>query len=94
MVTTVVEDWERREICASRVEGRDFVTFDARWCVKDCDAGVLLEYELLMKPFPLFPMALVDRKMYREMPRMLAAIREEVLVGKWVPFDSDERSVD
>lgn len=85
------DDQERKWIRFTRLKGRDFIEFEGTWFieedVKDDKNGIKLRYELTMTPFPLFPMALVDRKMYKEMPGMLAAVRQEALVGKYIPFD-------
>lgn len=90
MVVSVHENESCYRIRFHRVEGRDFVQFDAVWWLEQADHGVNLRYELIAKPFALFPMALVERKMYKEMPIMLAAVREEALVGRYIPIE-DER---
>lgn len=89
MIVSVHEDDSCHQIRFHRVEGRDFVQFDAMWWLEQTSRGVDLKYELVAKPFALFPMALVERKMYKEMPVMLAAVREEALRGRYVPIEDE-----
>lgn len=85
MVVRVVESPEEWQIYFERDSGRDFQKFEARYFVREgVEGGVRLEYEMDAVPFPLFPMAMVERKMFKEVPRMLAAVREEAIVGRVV----------
>eukprot|EP00172_Hildenbrandia_rubra_P003966 Plantae.Rhodophyta-Hildenbrandia_rubra.ctg7178.p1 GENE.Plantae.Rhodophyta-Hildenbrandia_rubra.ctg7178~~Plantae.Rhodophyta-Hildenbrandia_rubra.ctg7178.p1 ORF type:complete len:281 (-),score=70.99 Plantae.Rhodophyta-Hildenbrandia_rubra.ctg7178:1033-1875(-) len=78
-----VREREGRWIRFSRVEGRDFTEFEGEYMVRSVGDGVCrLEYEVFAVPMPLFPVALVERKIVKEVPVMLAAVREEVLKVK------------
>lgn len=86
MLLRVTEDAIDSTITFSRVEGRDFTEFEGVYFVKNVDDQVFVGYELVAKPFPLFPMWLVERKIVKEVPKMLASIREEAIAGRHVPF--------
>lgn len=86
MLLRVSEDLLKRSLTFTRVEGRDFSEFVGVFSVLEMEDHVRLEYELDAIPFPLFPMYLVERKVVKEVPKMLAAVREEALAGKVVPF--------
>lgn len=89
MVVRVIENTSKWEIAFERVSGRDFSEFVGRYFVREGDdGGVRLDYEMDAVPFPFFPMAMVERKMCKEVPKMLAAVREEAIVGRCV---TDER---
>lgn len=89
MLVQVHEREEDRFISFSRVEGRDFSEFVGSYSVSEVEGGVRLDYELVAMPFPLFPMYLVERKVFKEIPRMLASIREEAILGRVIPFENE-----
>ena len=79
----------RRKLTFTRVEGRDFLNFDAVFTVVEMpDGKSKLQYQLVAVPFPLFPMYLVERKIFKEVPLMLAAVRHEAIQPKHVPLES------
>lgn len=84
-----VEERKGEWISFSRVEGRDFSEFEGRYWFREGqgEGGTLrLDYELYAVPMPLFPVALVERKIVKEVPAMLASVRDESLYGKVVPL--------
>lgn len=84
MLLRVEEDFEHHTILFIRVKGRDFQEFVGKYIVNDLGESVRLDYEVLAIPFPLYPISLVDNKAAKEIPRMLASIRDEVVLGKHV----------
>lgn len=83
----VTEDPTLKTITFSRVEGRDFSYFEGKYFVNELGSNrARLEYELVAVPMPLFPVALVERKIVKEVPSMLASVRQEAIQGNFVPF--------
>lgn len=90
MLVRVSEDEGDGIIVFSRVEGRDFSEFEGKYLVTERDdGGVRLDYEMVAMPFPLFPMYLVERKFFKEIPKMLASVREEAIVGRHIAFKEE-----
>lgn len=90
MLVQVAEDRSEPSITFTRVEGRDFSEFVGRYVLDECGSNhTRLNYELYAVPFPLFPVSLVEKKIVKEVPGMLASIREEALVGKFIPLDAN-----
>lgn len=87
MLMRVTEDLAQRCITFSRVEGRDFSEFEGRYFLSEDNGQVIVGYDLVAVPFPLFPMWMIERKTFKEVPRMLAAIREEAILGRHIPFE-------
>lgn len=85
MLMSVAED-DGVSIGFSKVEGRDFTEFEGKYFVKREGDDTRLEYELTAVPMPLFPVALVERKIIKEVPRMLESVREESMQGNVVPI--------
>lgn len=80
-----VREREREEILFTRVEGRDFSEFEGRYLFREAaGGGCRLDYELIAVPMPLFPVALVERKIVKEVPAMLASVRTEAREGNVV----------
>lgn len=98
MAMQVFEDPETFSLHLKLVEGRDFETMDAIYRIQVLDGDdesssvekdkdrVRLDYNVTAVPFPLYPMSLVENKVAKEVPKMLAAIRDEAVLGKHVPF--------
>lgn len=75
-------------ITFTKVEGRDFSEFEGKYVIEECEGRgdrTRLKYELTAIPMPLFPVALVERKIIKEVPGMLESVREESMQGKVVP---------
>lgn len=82
-----VRERELEEIVFSRVEGRDFSEFEGKYLFREgADGGCRLDYELVAVPMPLFPVAMVERKIVKEVPAMLASVRTEAMEGRVVAF--------
>ncbi|CAN8064217.1 unnamed protein product [Agarophyton chilense] len=86
MLLRVSEDISQRSVTFSRVESREFPEFEGRYFLKEGQDHVIVEYDLVAQPFALFPMWMVERKTVKEIPKMLAAIREEALLGRHIPI--------
>ena len=81
------EDPKNRIIRFSRVEGRDFSYFEGMYHVNETGPETTrLDYELTAVPMPLFPVSLVERKIVKEVPSMLASVRQEAMQGNFVPL--------
>lgn len=88
MLVRVHEEPANRTITFSRIEGRDFQRFVGKYIIEVLDnSSVQLNYEVLAVAFPLYPMSLVERKVLKEVPKMLAGIRDEAVLAKHIPFD-------
>jgi hypothetical protein len=71
----------------SRVSGRDFSEFEGRYFFSAIsDSQMRLDYEVVAVPMPFFPVALVERKIVKEVPGMLASVRGEAIYGRVVPL--------
>lgn len=87
MLMRVTENFADMTLTFTRVEGRDFSDFEGRYMLRDCGPSRMrLDYELLAVPFPFFPVSLVERKIVKEVPRMLASVRDESIQGNHVPL--------
>lgn len=87
-------------ITFSRVSGRDFTSFEGIYMFREvppspggpdgqgvCVGGCQLDYSLDAVPMAFFPVALVERKIVKEMPKILAAIRREALDNAVLQLD-------
>lgn len=81
----VEEDLSNRTVWFTRVEGRDFTYFVGKYVLEPLDKdSVRLRYQVTAVPFPLYPMSMVEGKVLREVPKMLAAIRDEAVLARYV----------
>lgn len=88
MLSKVTEDRDGAAITFTRVEGRDFSEFVGRYVlVPLANGNTRLDYSLDAVPMALFPVSLVERKMIKEIPRMLAAVRTEAVLGRVVRWN-------
>lgn len=102
LLLRVTEDWPTRAIALERVEGRDFLEFDARYNLREGvttqddvingTGDIVLDYQVVAVPFSLYPMSLVENKIVKEVPRMLVAVRDESMVPTHVPCDGATRT--
>lgn len=82
----VDEDPSAFTILFTRIESRDFTYFIGKYYVEPMEDNLVrLCYQVTAIPFRLYPMALVENKALREVPRMLAAIRDEAVLAKCIP---------
>lgn len=66
-----------------RQSGHGFLEFEALYQLSKHDDGrTLLSYSVECVPCPVFPMALVDRKMEKEVPKMLVAFRKAAVMRR------------
>jgi hypothetical protein len=74
-------------IAFSRVSGRDFSEFEGRYMFKPVsEFQMRLDYEVVAVPMPFFPVALVEGKIVKEVPGMLASVRGEAMYGRVIPL--------
>lgn len=101
MALQVFEDPDTFSLHLKLIEGRDFEAMDATYRIQVLDDDddesssgsvekhkdrVRLDYDVIAIPFPLYPMSLVENKVAKDVPKMLAAIRDEAVLGKHVPI--------
>ena len=68
---------ERWTLELRRTGGHGFLEFDAKYVLKPRgDGTTYLSYEVEMVPCPIFPLPLVERKIRKEVPKMLSAVGE------------------
>ena len=77
MQLEAVAEPERWTLGLRRTGGHGFLEFDAKYVLKPRgDGTTYLSYEVEMVPCPIFPLPLVERKIRREVPKMLSAVGE------------------
>lgn len=87
MLMSVKEHRDELRISFTRLKARDFSSFEGVYKILDHGADACrLEYEVTAVPIPIYPVSLVERKITKEVPGMLAAIRKEAMVGNFIPF--------
>ena len=70
-----IESPGKRELQLRRVSGHGFLEFEGRYTlVSRADGKTLLSYSVELVPCPIFPLPLVERKIRKEVPKMLAAV--------------------
>lgn len=63
-----------------KMQSRDFEEFDGNYRFSEIETGCCrMEYSLDASPNLLFPMSLVERKILKEVPQLLANIRQVAL---------------
>lgn len=92
MLVRVSEHLSTRTITFTKVRGKDFAEFVGRYSLTPGDNMVSLEYELIALPFPLFPVSMVERKIIKEVPKMLAAVRQEAILGTNIPIPEEMKA--
>lgn len=86
MLMRVSEHRDEWRIVFSCIKARDFTEFEGRYTIVDGDHGCRLEYAVTAAALPIYPVTLVERKVCKEVPGMLAAIRKEAMEGNCIPF--------
>jgi len=86
IVLDVFEDQDNSQIEFRKHESLEFRQFVGLWTFRDATGTeeahghtgpcTVLAYALDVKPIPLFPISLVERKLMKDLPRNLLAIRE------------------
>merc|ERR1712232_186985 len=70
-----IEDDSQRQLLLRRVSGHGFLEFEGRYSlVPLVDSKTQLSYAVELVPCPIFPLPLVERKIRKEVPKMLAAV--------------------
>ena len=76
MELEAVEQRDRRTVALRRLSGHGFLTFEAQYTLKPRpDGTTYLSYAVELVPCPIFPLPLVERKVRKEVPRMLHAVK-------------------
>lgn len=72
-----IEDRDRLTLAVRRVSGHGFLEFDAMYRLTPRPGGgTMLRYSVELVPCPIFPLPLVERKVRKEVPKMLAAVSD------------------
>merc|ERR1719231_1896925 len=75
MELEAVEHRQRWTLDLRRTSGHGFLEFDAKYQLQPRgDGTTYLSYEVELVPCPIFPLPLVERKIRKEVPRMLASV--------------------
>ena len=77
MALEAIEKPQQQKLELRRVSGHGFLEFDAAYTlVPRGDGTTYLRYEVELVPCPIFPLPLVERKIRKEVPKMLHAVGE------------------
>jgi carbon monoxide dehydrogenase subunit G len=77
MELEAIEQRDRWSLALKRLSGHGFLTFEALYTLKPRpDGSTYLSYAVELVPCPLVPLPLVERKVRKEVPRMLHAMAE------------------
>merc|ERR1719183_2211152 len=71
-----VEDRDRWEMTLRRLSGHGFLEFVGKYQLTPRAGGTYLSYSVELVPCPIFPLPLVERKIRKEVPKMLAAVSD------------------
>jgi len=75
MVLEAVEDRDARQVTLRRVSGHGFLEFEGKYTLTPRPGGATyLSYAVTLVPCPIFPLPLVERKIRKEVPKMLCAV--------------------
>ncbi len=74
MVLEAVEVREAQQLELRRVSGHGFLEFEGKYTLTPRGGGTYLAYSVEMTPCPIFPLPLVERKIRKEVPKMLTAV--------------------
>ena len=70
-----VEDPGQRELLIRRLSGHGFLEFEGRYnLLARADGKTSLSYSVELTPCPVFPLPLVEKKIRKEVPKMLSAV--------------------
>ncbi len=87
LVMAVTEDLPNWTISFMKHECRDFAEFTGCYTiVQRTPESCRLEYSVVARPRAIYPISLVERKITKEVPGMLAAIRVESQLGNFIAF--------
>ena len=79
MTLEASEDRDRWEVRLQRLGGHGFLEFEGKYTLRPQPGGsTLLSYSVELTPCPIFPLPLVERKIRKEVPKMLVAVRDAV----------------
>jgi hypothetical protein len=75
MELEALEDRDRWQLTLRRVQGHGFLEFEGQYQLRPRpDGSTYLSYSVELVPCPIFPLPLVERKIRKEVPKMLAAV--------------------
>lgn len=75
MELEAIEQRDRWSLALRRLSGHGFLQFQAQYSLKPRpDGTTYLSYEVELVPCPIFPLPLVERKVRKEVPKMLYAV--------------------
>lgn len=83
MELEAIEQRDRWTLALRRLSGHGFLTFEALYTLKPRpDGSTYLSYSVELVPCPIFPLPLVERKVRKEVPRMLHAVQQAAQRGR------------
>jgi len=75
MTLEAVEDRDRWTLALRRLSGHGFLSFEGTYQLQPrADGTTYLSYVVELVPCPIFPLPLVERKIRKEVPKMLSAV--------------------
>mgnify|MGYP006155304155 CR=1 FL=1 len=82
MTLDVIENREAWQLVLRRRSGHGFLEFEGKYVLKPRPGqGTYLSYSVELVPCPIFPLPLVERKIRKEVPKMLAAVSNVARTG-------------
>lgn len=92
IVVQVIEDY-LKALRFLKMQSRDFEEFDGTYRFSEIESGhCRMEYSLVALPNVFFPVSLVERKILKEVPKLLSNIREVAIYGKKKEEEEDSFS--
>ena len=77
MSLEAIEDRDRWTLALRRLSGHGFLTFEGTYRLQPRPNGMTyLSYVVELVPCPIFPLPLVERKIRKEVPKMLSAVAQ------------------
>merc|ERR1719231_252818 len=77
MTLEAVEERDRWTLTLHRLSGHGFLSFEGTYQLEPrADGTTYLSYVVELVPCPIFPLPLVERKIRKEVPKMLSAVAE------------------
>eukprot|EP00871_Galdieria_phlegrea_P005966 jgi/Galph1/857/GphlegSOOS_G5705.1 len=82
-IIVTVQEEHLKTLRFTKYRSRDFEEFDGVYYFNENnDGSCQMNYNLVATPNPLFPVAIVERKIMKEVPKMLSNIRDIALRGE------------
>lgn len=79
MTLEVSADEAARRLTLRRTAGHGFLEFEGIYTLVPRGGAVYLQYQVELVPCPIFPLPIVETKIRKEVPKMLAAVRSAAM---------------